>query len=47
MAQGVYSIKNQINGKVGDRAMTQLERDQKYRINHPEKYKQIHRKGKK
>lgn len=28
---------------IGDRAMTQLERDQKYRLNHPEKYKAIHR----
>jgi hypothetical protein len=31
---------------IGDRAMSQLERDRKYRLNHPEKYKEIHRKKK-
>jgi|GEM_PF-6875239 len=30
---------------IGDRAITQLERDQRYRQNHPEKYKAIHKKN--
>jgi hypothetical protein len=31
---------------LGDRALTQAERDKKYRLDHPEKYKQIHSKKK-